>query len=237
MAPKKKEPAARKKKDPTPGLPELDANRHHDTRKNIPTEELRDFVAEDESKPPKMLYPRDPSLDPQLVWKGKDEQDREPLEVDIVPIYIQEVIEPRVIIEAVQARKRTKPETSGFLPGFFDDFDAMDFDRKIEFYQHDQKWANRMILGNSLHVMTSLAEKGGAQGQGSDDLHRPALWNQVWVELAGLYAKARCKDGKAEDTTRQPEQIQSIPRYMETWHPLIFGLSTGSAITVARDSH
>ena len=53
----------------------------------------------------KMLYPRDPSLDPQLVWKGKDEQDREPLEVDIVPIYIQEVIEPRVIIEAVQAAK------------------------------------------------------------------------------------------------------------------------------------
>ena len=100
---------ARKKKDPTPELPELDANRHHDTRKNIPTEELRDFVADEEAKPPKMLYPRDPSLDPQLVWKGKDEQDREPLEVDIVPIYIQEVIEPRVIVEAVQARKRTKP--------------------------------------------------------------------------------------------------------------------------------
>src|SRR5271157_5814688 len=64
---------ARKKKDPTPELPELDANRHHDTRKNIPTEELRDFVADEEAKPPKMLYPRDPSLDPQLVWKGKDE--------------------------------------------------------------------------------------------------------------------------------------------------------------------
>lgn len=57
-------------------------------------------ISEDEAKPPKMLYPRDPSLDPQLVWKGKDEQDREPLEVDIVPIYIQEVIEPRVITPA-----------------------------------------------------------------------------------------------------------------------------------------
>ena len=124
---------ARKKRDPspTPTLPELDANRHHDTRKNIPTEELRDFVAEEETTPSKMLYPRDPSLDPQLVWKGKDEQDREPLEVDIVPIYIQEVIEPRVIIEAVQARKTTKPDNSGFLPGFYDDFDALDFDRKM----------------------------------------------------------------------------------------------------------
>ncbi len=156
---------ARKKKDPTPGFPDLDAHRHQDTRKNIPTEELRDFVADDEAKPKTMLYPRDPSLDPQLVWKGKDEQDREPLEVEIVPIYIQEVIEPRVIIEAIHARKTTKPDNSGFLPGFFDDFDAMEFDRKIEFYQHDQKWANRMILGNSLHVMTSLAEKEGLKGK------------------------------------------------------------------------
>jgi adenine-specific DNA-methyltransferase len=40
---------------------------HQDTRINIPTEELRDFVAEDEQAPETMLYPRDPSLDPQLV--------------------------------------------------------------------------------------------------------------------------------------------------------------------------
>ena len=112
-----------------------------------------------------MLYARDPSLDPQLVWKGKDEQDREPLEVDIVPIYIQEVIEPRAIIDAIHARKTTKSDSSGFLPGFYDDFEAMDFDRKIEFYQHDQKWANRMILGSSLQVMTSLAEKEGLKGK------------------------------------------------------------------------
>ncbi len=56
---------ARKKKDPapTPTLPELDANRHHDTRKNIPTEELCNSVSDDEVKPSKMLDPRDPSLD------------------------------------------------------------------------------------------------------------------------------------------------------------------------------
>jgi len=92
---------ARKKQEPTPAFPELDATRHKDKRKNIPTEELRDFVAAEETKPPKMLYPRDPSLDPQLVWTGKDEQDREPLEVDVVPIYIQEMIEPSVIVDAI----------------------------------------------------------------------------------------------------------------------------------------
>ncbi|MGP0065752.1 MAG: DNA methylase [Isosphaeraceae bacterium] len=182
---------ARKKKEPTPTLPELDAIRHKETRKNIPTEELRDFDAADETTPPKMLYPRDPSLDPQLVWKDKDEQDREPLEVDVVPIYIQEVIEPRVIIDAVEARKTTKPDNGGFLPGFFDDFEAMEFDHKVEFYQHDQHWANRMILGNLLQVMTSLAEKEGLKGKVQMIYIDPVLWNQVWVELAGLDAQAR----------------------------------------------
>ena len=48
------------------------AHKHKDKRSNIPTEELRDFVADEELAPRKILYPRDPSLDPQLVWKGKD---------------------------------------------------------------------------------------------------------------------------------------------------------------------
>ena len=205
---------ARKKKEPTPAFPEIEANRHHDTRKNIPTEELRDFVADDETKPPKMLYPRDPSLDPQLVWKGKDEQDREPLEVDIVPIYIQEVIEPRVIIEAVQARKTTKPDNSGFLPGFFDDFDALEFDRKIEFYQHDQKWANRMILGNSLHVMTSLAEKEGLKGKVQMIYIDPPYGIKFGSNWQVSTRKRDVKDGKVEDATRQPEQMRA---FRDTW--------------------
>ena len=76
--------------------------KHKDKRVNIPTEELRDFVAEDEKQPKTVLYPRDPSLDPQLVWKGKDEQDQADLAVPAVPIYIQEKIHPQVIIENVR---------------------------------------------------------------------------------------------------------------------------------------
>jgi hypothetical protein len=79
----------------------VESIRHQDKRKNIPTEELRDFVVEDEQAPQKMLYLRDPSLDPQLVWKGKDEQDREDLAVPVVPIYIQEKIHPQAIIDDV----------------------------------------------------------------------------------------------------------------------------------------
>src|ERR1700730_4861721 len=83
-------------------LTKVDSIRHKDKRANIPTEELRDFVADEELAPKTMLYPRDPSLDPQLVWKGKDEQDRNDLAVPVVPIYIQEKLHPQAIIDALQ---------------------------------------------------------------------------------------------------------------------------------------
>ena len=88
----------------------LAALKHKDKRKNIPTEELRDFVADDEQHPKGMLYPRDPSLDPQLVWRGKDEQDASPLEVPVVPVYIQEKIHPQALIEAKRPRKAKRPK-------------------------------------------------------------------------------------------------------------------------------
>src|SRR5450756_1545222 len=84
-------------------LKAVEAVKHHDRRANIPTEELRDFVADEELAPSTMLYSRDPSLDPQLVWKGKDEQDREDLAVPVVPIYIQEKIHPQALIEDLRA--------------------------------------------------------------------------------------------------------------------------------------
>jgi adenine-specific DNA-methyltransferase len=81
---------ALKKKSSNPVT--IESLKHKDKRANIPIEELRDFVADEEKEPETILYPRDPSLDPQLVWKGKDEQDSKPLEVPSVPVYIQEKI-------------------------------------------------------------------------------------------------------------------------------------------------
>src|SRR3954465_7144739 len=94
----KKTPRPIVKKNPA-GATVVESIRHKNTRVNIPTEELRDFVAEDEKAPKAMLYPRDPSLDPQLVWKGKDEQDQAALEVPVVPIYIQEKVHPQALVE------------------------------------------------------------------------------------------------------------------------------------------
>ena len=93
-----------KKKPPIPKLSKpVDSVNHKDKRANIPTEELRDFIADEEKAPKTVLYPRDPSLDPQLVWKGKDEQDAQDLAVPAVPIYIQEHIKPQNIVELVRS--------------------------------------------------------------------------------------------------------------------------------------
>jgi len=140
----------------------IEAFKYKDRRANIPTEELRDFVVKDEANPKSILYPRDPSLDPQLVWKGKDEQDSKDLEVPAVPIYIQEKIHPKYIIEDLRAQaNKGKPAQLDL----FADFNGIKFEEMVEFYQHEQNWSNRMILGDSLLVMTSLAEKEGLKGR------------------------------------------------------------------------
>ena len=155
MSPRKRTTKA----GPTP----VEALRHTDRRANIPTNELRGMLADDERAPKAMLYPRDPSLDPQLVWKGKDEQDAADLEVPVVPIYIQEKIDPRVIIENLrQTAAAGEPEPELTL---FDDFNGIEFEELVDFYQHEQNWANRLILGDSLLVMTSLAEKEGSRAR------------------------------------------------------------------------
>jgi adenine-specific DNA-methyltransferase len=198
------------KKSPTPVL----ATKHKDKRANIPTEELRDFVADDEKVPKKILYPRDPSLDPQLVWKGKDEQDSQPLEVPAVPIYIQEKIHPQVIIENLrETAKAGKKEQSQEL---FSDFNGIKFEQLIEFYQHKDgvNWANRMILGDSLLVMNSLAEKEGLKGQVQMIYIDPPYGIKFGSNWQVSTRKRDVKDGKAEDATRQPEQIRA---FRDTW--------------------
>jgi len=196
----------------------IDTVKHKDKRSNIPTEELRDFVKEDELKPkqvkyPGLLYARDPSLDPQLVWKGKDQQDSEELSVPAVPVYIQEKIHPQAIIEDVrQQAKKAKPENQLDL---FADFNGIpSFDQMVEFYQHEANWSNRMILGDSLLVMTSLAEKEGLKGKVQMIYIDPPYGIRFGSNWQVSTRKRDVKDGKADDLTRQPEQIRA---FRDTW--------------------
>ncbi len=190
----------------------VESLRHNDKRRNIPTEELRDFVADDEKHPKTMLYPRDPSLDPQLVWKGKDEQDREDLAVPVVPIYIQEKIHPHAIIEDFKAQAKKAAPRQQF--NLFADFNGIEFEQMIDFYQHEQNWSNRMILGDSLLVMTSLAEKEGLKGKVQMIYIDPPYGIKFGSNWQVSTRKRDVKDGRVEDVTRQPEQVRA---FRDTW--------------------
>ncbi len=189
----------------------IDSLKHKDKRANIPTEELRDFVKEDENRPETVLYPRDPSLDPQLVWKGKDEQDQQDLAVASVPIYIQEKIHPQSIIEDV---RRTEKKEAPAQASLFADFNGIEFEEMIDFYHHGTNWSNRMILGDSLYVMTSLAEKEGLKGQVQMIYIDPPYGIKFGSNWQVSTRKRDVKDGKAADVTRQPEQIMA---FRDTW--------------------
>ncbi len=162
-----------------------------------------------------MLYPRDPSLDPQLVWKGKDEQDREDLAVPVVPIYIQEKIHPQAIIDDLLLRDRRSPAERTQLD-LFADFNGLpeEFDKRVDFYHHDAHWSNRMILGDSLLVMTSLAEKEGLKGKVQTIYFDPPYGIKFGSNWQVSTRKRDVKDGKAEDATRQPEQVRA---FRDTW--------------------
>jgi len=213
---------------PTP----VTANRHpKDHRVNIPTAELESFSRDEERSPKMILYPRDPSLDPQLVWKGKDEQDRSDLTVPAVPVYIQEQIEPRAIIEDLRAHAATRRDEQLNL---FSDFNGIPLDQRVEFYQHPLHWTNRMILGDSLLVMTSLAEKEGLKGQVQCIYVDPPYGIKFGSNWQVSTRKRDVKDGKAEDTSRQPEQVRA---FRDTWE---LGVDSYLAylrdrFTVARD--
>src|ERR1035437_4628195 len=193
---------------PTP----VPAVRHSkDHRVNIPTAELESFSRDDERSPKTVLYPRDPSLDPQLVWKGKDEQDRSDLAVPAVPIYIQEQIDPRAIIDDLRSESATRRDQQ---LDFFSDFNGIPFDQRVDFYRHQLHWTNRMILGDSLLVMASLAEKEGLKGQVQCIYVDPPYGIKFGSNWQVSTRNRDVRDGKAEDATRQPEQVRA---FRDTW--------------------
>src|SRR5713101_10101373 len=107
--------AGRKKNNGTP-TPVV-ATIHGDKRTNLPTADAEEFITPEVEKPRTLQYPRNPDLDPQLVWKGKDDIDDRDLEVQAPPIYIQEKIDPRVLIENLRTTSKdgsSEPELTLF---------------------------------------------------------------------------------------------------------------------------
>src|SRR5579885_2006610 len=131
---------------------EVEALKHKEAkRKNIPTAEFESVMEETEKSPLRLAYERrNRDLDPQLVWRGKDEQDWSDLVVQAPPLYIQEKVHPKVLIDDLVRLSRNG--SNGAKPAeaqldLFADFNGIpEGADKTEFYQHDQNWSNRMIL-------------------------------------------------------------------------------------------
>jgi len=205
-------------------------------RKHIPTAEY-ESVLKDEDKQPKVLkYPRNTDLDPQLVWRGKDEQDWSDLVVQAPPLYIQEKVHPKVLInDLLRETKARKDEAAHAAPDLFSDFNGLPKEAdKTEFYQHDQNWTNRMILGDSLHVMASLAEREGLRGKVQCIYFDPPYGIKFNSNFQWSTTSRDVKDGKAEHITREPEMVKA---FRDTWRDGIHSYLTylRDRLTVARD--
>jgi adenine-specific DNA-methyltransferase len=201
-------PAKKKATGPTP----VDAIVHGDKRANLPTADAQDFIAPDLEQPLPVRYRRDPTLDPQLVWKGKDELDGEDLVAEAPAIYIQEKIDPRVIVENLR-RTAKRPEDEPELR-LFEGFDGLGELDLVDFYRHQAIWSNRMILGDSLNVMASLAEREALRGKVQMIYLDPPYGIRFGSNWQASARKRDVKDGRLEDASREVEQIKA---FRDTW--------------------
>jgi adenine-specific DNA-methyltransferase len=207
-----------------------------DKRKNIPTAEHQSVVEKAHQAPRAMRYPRNTELDPQLVWRGKDEQDWSALVVQAAPIYIQEKVHPKVLVDDLLNRtKAAKAQSSGFQTDLFADFNGIpEGADKTEFYAHDQNWSNRMILGDSLQVMASLAEREGLRGRVQCIYLDPPYGIKFNSNFQWSTTSRDVKDGKTDHITREPEQVKA---FRDTWRDGVHSYLTylRDRLTVARD--
>ena len=208
---------------------------HKDSRKNIPTAEYQSVMKSEELHPVQVAYERrNRDLDPQLVWRGKDEQDAEPLVAQAPPLYIQEKVHPKVLIDSLKRYSREENPADETIDLFADFNGLPEGDARTEFYQHEANWSNRMILGDSLHVMASLAEREGLRGKVQCIYMDPPYGIKFNSNFQWSTTSRDVRDGKKEHITREPEQVKA---FRDTWRDGIHSYLAylRDRLTVARD--
>lgn len=209
-----------------------------DRRVNIPTAEHESVMADEEKRPIRVAYARrNRDLDPQLVWRGKDEQDWSDLVVAAPPLYIQEKLHPKVLIDDLQRQSQARAEAAAPVAqlNLFADFNGLpDTATATEFYRHEANWTNRMILGDSLQVMASLAEREGLRGKVQCIYIDPPYGIKFNSNFQWSTTSRDVKDGNREHITREPEQVKA---FRDTWRDSIHSYLTylRDRLTVARD--
>lgn len=164
----------------------------------------------------------------QLVWRGKDQQDWSDLVVQAPPLYIQEKVHPKAIIDDLTRRTKAKRDSEADTADLFHDFNGIDPEAKTEFYQHDQNWTNRFILGDSLQVMASLAEREALRGQVQCIYFDPPYgikFRSNWQ--TSTRSRQMSEQDKLQELTRDPELVQA---FRDTWKD-----GTNSYLTYLRD--
>src|ERR1700730_12729555 len=206
------------------------------SRKNIPTAEFQSVMHKEEQSPVRVAYARrNRDLDPQLVWRGNDEQDWSDLVTHAPPIYIQEKVHPKVLIDDLLRGSAAGAKVTEDQFDLFADFNGVpEGNAKTEFYQHDANWSNRMILGDSLQVMASLAEREGLRGQVQCIYIDPPYGIKFNSNFQWSTTSRDVKDGNVGHITREPEQVKA---FRDTWRDGIHSYLTylRDRLTVARD--
>ncbi len=233
----------------TPAKKTVESLRHNEAkRKNIPTAEYQSVLQKEQDQPKEVRYDRgvngleqeklrrNRDLDPQLVWRGKDQQHWSELVVQAPPLYIQEKIHPKVLIDDLLRESRERQHESGEItPDLFADFNGIPKGvDKTEFYQHEQNWSNRIILGDSLQVMASLAEREGLRGKVQCIYVDPPYGIKFNSNFQWSTTSRDVKDGNPDHITREPEQVKA---FRDTWRDGVHTYLTylRDRLMVARD--
>jgi adenine-specific DNA-methyltransferase len=216
--------AKSKSKPPSQAAPSLAHNKSIETlthdeakRRNIPTAEYQPVLHEKEQAPIRVAYQRrNKDLDPQLVWRGKGTQDASDLFVQAPPLYIQEKVHAKALVDDLVRQSKERANEAGELTAdLFADFNGIPKGvDKTEFYQHDQNWSNRMILGDSLQVMASLAEREGLRGKVQCIYFDPPYGIKFNSNFQWSTTSRDVKDGQSGHITREPEQVKA---FRDTW--------------------
>jgi adenine-specific DNA-methyltransferase len=213
--------ARRIKEDENKTVPVEDYEHSAATRTNNPPAGLA-HLDRDETPTRTIKYEYDPHLDPVLTWAGKAE--RSIVDVPAPSIHVHEELSAQKIIGAVRKQRLQQP---------LFDLSVLDPAAAVEFYEHDLDWSNRMILGDSLLVMTSLLDRERLGGQVQCIYIDPPYG----INYKSNFQPSVSSTDVAEDDsglTREPEMIQA---YRDTWELGIHSYQSylRDRLTVARD--
>ena len=203
--------------------PKIEALTHAgDARVNIPTAELASVADPSVHEEIRVAYERyygNSERVPQLIWRGKDEQDWSDLITVAPPLFVEEKVHPKALIDdLMRLSTQSREEAAEYqteMAALFDDFNGLpEGADKTEFYQHDVNWNNRMILGDSLRVMASLAEKEGLRGKVQCIYLDPPYGIRFNSNFQWSTMSRDVRDGNVNHITREPEQVRA---FRDTW--------------------